>query len=281
MKLPFLATLASTVLALLIVGCGGSGGGENTGASAGNGTLAVRLADAPDPSITALNITIDRVQANVNGGWQDVSTTPRTLNLLDLTRNDTELGSTTLPAGRYNQVRLFTSSATVTDATGTHDVTIPGGAQTGIKVNVNYDIGPDTVTTLLLDFNVDKSLIKTGNGRYRLQPVIPAVVKVLSGTITGSVNGPDGTLANAQVSAVYTAGDKYPLGTEVNTSSTATDGTFKIWALLPGTYTLNYSYTDPQTNQVLAATQPGVVVTANQNTTAPTVTVSAPPPAGG
>ena len=99
--------------------------------------------------------------------------------------------SSPAPAGHYNQVRLLVTACRVTDADGVHDCNIPSGMQTGIKLNLNYDVNPGDVTGILLDFNVDKSLHKLGTGNYQLQPVIPAVVQVLSGTVTGIVT--DGT----------------------------------------------------------------------------------------
>jgi len=264
-------TIASGLVALLcgaalIGGCGSGGsGGLSTGS--GSGTFSVALSDAPPGAdVTAVNVTIDRVEANVNGAWTPITSVPKSFNFLDLVKNETILGSASLPAGQYTQVRLFPSSATVTDSTGTHNVTIPSGAQTGVKVNVDYTIGSNQVTTVLLDFNVARSLVKQGNGQYLLQPVIPAVVKVLSGTVTGTVTDGPNPLKGATVSAVYTAGDKYPVGTQVNTSTTGADGTFKIWALLPGTYTINVSHTDTTTGMTKAITATGIVVTANHNT---------------
>ena len=254
----------------LLSGCGGSGGGSG-GSSVGSGTLAVRLSDAPDPSITALNVTIPKVQANINGRWTDVAAPNQTYNLLDLAKNDVLLGQANLPSGTYTQVRLFVSSATVTDSTGTHDVTVPSGSQTGLKINVDYDLNPNEVTTILLDFNVDKSLVKQGNGQYRLQPVIPAVVKVLSGTVTGVASDGTATLTNASVTAKYLSGSSYAAGTEVNTSASLSDGTFKVWALLPGTYELDLSYTDPSTSTTKTAVVNSVSVAANQNTDVGTV----------
>lgn len=267
-------SLASAVLAPLVLlsGCGG-GGSSSTG---GTGTLSVSLADAPDPTISSLNITIDRVEAHVVNAddlndndanhWRVITTAPQTFDLLDLVKNETILGSGSIPAGHYTQVRLFPSNATVTDATGTHPVTIPSAANTGIKVNVDYTIGANQVTAILLDFNVSKSLIKTGAGTYKLQPVIPAVVKVLSGTVTGTVNSGTEALAGADVKAIYTAGSKYAIGTEVNTSFSLADGTFKVWALLPGTYSIVVTAPSGATQ-----TKTGVIVSANQNTSVGTI----------
>jgi hypothetical protein len=247
-----------TLTAILILGgCGGSGGGSGTG------TLSVRLADASDPTITSVNVTIDRVEAHVDGQWVPITTTPQTFNLYDLIENDTLLGSANLPAGSYTQIRLFPSAAEITDADGTHEVNIPSGDQTGVKVLVNYNISSNDITTVLLDFNVDKSFNKTGAGQYQMQPVIKGVVKVLSGTITGVVSIGDTPVQGATVEAWL------PGGTEaVNSGVTQEDGTFKIWALLPETYELRVSYTDPDTSDAYEGTAADIAVDANANSDA-------------
>lgn len=259
-RAPLASIFALALAAPFLVGCGSS--------SSGNGTLAVSMSDGPNPTITAMNITIDRVEANVNGAWTTVTSVPQSFNLLDLTKNDTLLGSANLPAGHYTQIRFFPSSATVTDATGTHNVTIPSGVQSGVKVNVDYDINSNQTTAILLDFNVDKSVVQQGAGQYMLQPVIPAVVKVLSGTVNGTVTDGGNPVAGATITATYTAGSSYAVGTAVNTSASLSDGSFKVWALMPGTYTITASYADPNTGAAKTATATGVVVTANQNTDA-------------
>ena len=257
-----IAGLFAGAIALFAAGCGSSSGGGS-----GTGTLRVAMVDAPDPTVTAVNITVDRVEAHVNNDWVPIAVTPQSFDLLDLVQNKAILGSATLPTGHYNQIRLFVSNATVTDATGTHPVTIPSSAQTGIKVNVDYDINSDEITEVLLDFNVEKSIHKTGAGVYMMNPVIPAVVTVLSGTVTGTVTDGGAPFQGATVKAVYTAGTNYPLGTEVNTNMSLADGTFKIWALLPGTYTISASFTDAA-NVTKTASVTGIVVTAGQNAAA-------------
>jgi len=265
------ATLAA--LPVLLAGCGGGGSGGGS-----TGTLRVAMVDAPDPTITALNVTIDRIEAHVvnpddpndnePSHWRAITAAPQTLDLLDLVDNAVTLGTAPVPAGHYTQVRLFISSATVTDATGTHNVTVPSAGNTGIKVNVDHTIAPNQLVALLLDFNVSKSLIKTGAGAYKLQPVIPAVVQILSGTISGTVTHGGAPLDSGDVKAVYTAGDKYPIGTVVNNTFSQDDGSFKIWALLPGTYDVVVTAPDTHT-----ATKSGVVVVADQNTNAGTIVV--------
>jgi hypothetical protein len=236
------------------------------------------MVDAPtDPErIKRVDVSITRVEANIDGDWQAVNFTPARFNLLDLVTREQALGTLQLPEGSYTQVRFFPENMVVTDADGIeHEATIPSGAQTGIKVNVNYDIEPNTITTILLDVNVAKSLHIQGNGKYQFQPVVKGEVKVLSGTITGSVTNTDDTpLPGAVVTATYAAGSAYPIGTEVNTAiSRADDGVFRLWALLPGTYDLTITYTDPVTSVVRTAARDGITVNANQDTVVGAISV--------
>jgi len=63
---------------LLPFGCGGGG---SDGATGGRGTLQVFMADAPDPTILAVEVDISRVEAHIGNSWEVVSSTPRTLDL--------------------------------------------------------------------------------------------------------------------------------------------------------------------------------------------------------
>lgn len=249
--------LGAIVVSVFLAGCGGGG--------TGNGTLQVAMVDGPDPTITALNITVSKIEANINGAWTPINLSVQTFNLLDLAHSSLVVGSLGLPPGHYTQLRLTPSSATVTDATGTYNVNIPSGSQTGIKINIDHDIVAGQVTTVVLDFNVHKSLLKLGNGNYQLQPVIAGFLQVLSGSISGSVTDGGSVAPGAVVSATYTAGPNYPAGTVVNSSSTLADGTFTIWTLLPGTYTVNATFVDAA-NVTKTAALTGVVVTANHDT---------------
>lgn len=274
-----LAVLA--VFSVLLAGCGGGGGGPSSGS--GTGSVQVSLADGINPGVSALVVVISRIDAHVvdvnnendsdDSHWKTIVTGPITVDLLDLAKDDQLLGpAVDLPVGHYTQVRLILSKATITDTTGTYDLKVPSGAQTGIKIHGGFDVQPNRVTAILLDFSVKGSLTKTGNGKYILKPVpnIVAVVKVLSGTVTGKVvNSSGAPIDGATVTATYTAGSNYALGTVVNTTGTLSDGTFKIWALLPGTYTI--TATDSSGNSVVKT---GVVVTANNNTVVGTLQIS-------
>jgi hypothetical protein len=271
-----MAAMPVVLLSGLITGCGGGGSGSGSGSR--TGTLQVAIVDAPALDVASFDVTISKVQAHVidpnnandNDDSHFVTLTEgaQTINLYPGTvKVEKLLGSARLPAGRYSQVRLFVTGAEVTNKAGqTFPVTVPSGAQTGIKVNVGYTISPGDITSVLLDFNIARSLVQQGNGNYRLQPVIKGVVKVLSGTITGTVTDAAGTpLVGAVVTATSSAGN--------STSLTLPDGTFKIWTLLPGTYTLTVGDASGATRAVTAGTATNLAVQANQNTDAGTLKV--------
>ena len=240
---------------LTLCGCGGV-------SPSGGGTLNLFMSDAPLPEVTSLNITIDRIEAHLDGQWIEIETEPQTIDLLTLTQNETMIGSAGVPSGTYTQIRLFVSEATVTDDTGTHDVTIPSAAQTGIKLNVNATVDGSAVG-ILMDFNVQKSLIRQGNGKYRLQPVIPVVLKDQAGSISGYATYGGQMIKGVHVTATYTDGTNYPLGTEVNTSMSMVDGSFKLWALKEGVYKVDFFWEEGFVR--LKGTVEDVVVTGGQN----------------
>jgi hypothetical protein len=99
--------------AAVLIACGG--GGESNGTSAASGTLRLALTDAPACGYDEVNITIEKIRVHTSStaedgdaGWSEMVLTPaKRVDLLTLTNGVLEeLGSTSLPAGRYTQMRL-------------------------------------------------------------------------------------------------------------------------------------------------------------------------------
>src|SRR5258708_5943711 len=210
-----LTLVCAIAFAAWLPGCGSS----NNSAS-GTGTLRVAMVDGPDPTITAFTVTITRIEANINGAWSPINLSVQTFDLLNFAHSSLLVGSIGLPAGHYNQLRLFPSSATVTDADGTFNVNIPSGYQTGIKINIDANVAADQVTTVTLDFNIHHSLHKLGNGNYQLQPVITAFLQVANGAISGTIRYNGVAASGTVLTAIYTYGPPYMPGTPVNMSTT-------------------------------------------------------------
>ena len=186
------------LLAGFIAGCGSDGGGSTQ-----PGTLGVSLTDAPACGFDEVNVTVSKVrihQTNTDNenaaGWTDITLNPpRKINLLDL--NDPTqpnfalltLGQTPLPAGHYTQLRLVLdrntgqSLANSVIPTGGTEVALdtPSAIQTGVKLIHQFTVNSGQRVDLLLDFDACHSIVKTGNGTYKLKPVIKVIPTELNG----------------------------------------------------------------------------------------------------
>ena len=70
----------------------------------------------------------------------------------------------------------------------------PSAQQSGLKLNLNTELEAGFSYTFILDWDVQKSIVKAGNsGIYNLKPVIRVVAEVNSGTIKGRVADIDET----------------------------------------------------------------------------------------
>jgi hypothetical protein len=156
----------------------------------------VALKDSPFSDASALLVTFSEVSIHSAGGdsWTTLPFTggamARTCDLKKLTTSQDILGTGSLAAGHYTQIRLTVASATLyfggsssgvcgpsVAASGfskSADVNIPSGT---IKLNREFDVASGATTTILLDFDGDRSVHELGNGKYQMSPVI-AVVSV-------------------------------------------------------------------------------------------------------
>jgi hypothetical protein len=204
-----LAACFVAVMALVSLGCGSDGGGGT--AVAQPGTVSVSLTDAPACGYEAVVVTVREVRIhesssvdNLNGaGWRRiVLDTPRPINLLDLNDPTQDnfaleyLGETPLPAGHYTQLRLILEENDTTPNSDPSNYIVleggdlvndrialdtPSGIRTGIKLIHQFTVGSGQRVDLLLDFDACHSIVQTGNGTYKLKPVIKVIPYVLNG----------------------------------------------------------------------------------------------------
>ena len=174
------------------IGCGGS----DTSPSGTTGTMRMMLKDSPFTDAKALLITFSEVDAHksdaTEGSWSKLpfagGATTRTCDLKKLQTAQDVLGTGPLAIGHYTQVRLVVSSAVIYfenaptgDACATSitapsgrnaNVTIPSGE---VKLNREFDVSSGTTTTMLLDFDGDRSVRETGINQFMMSPVISVV----------------------------------------------------------------------------------------------------------
>ncbi len=179
-------TIALTFSA--VVAAAGCGGG---------GTLSLQLTDAP-PDLGAMSaalITIDDIDVHVAGaddkdaekdadkedkGWQTLSRTPETFDLLKL-QNDVvaALGDFALPEGKVTQIRLHI------DVTGTNEIHLQNGqvcpldvqnvSREGVKISHPFkalDIKEGHRTSVVVDLDLKESVSQDAACVFRLNPVI-------------------------------------------------------------------------------------------------------------
>jgi hypothetical protein len=159
----FYAVLA-LALVVLVAGC------------VQNGATGATVVGITDPaawmgSVTSVNITIDSVSAHNDSGWQTISSTQKTYDLLQLSSSGSTmvLADYQLPEGDYQQLRLQISKVEVTDANGTHEAKLPSGE---LKINGDLTVKPNTTAVVVFDFAANESLHMTGNGEYIMMPVV-------------------------------------------------------------------------------------------------------------
>ena len=87
-----------------------------------------------------------------------------------------------------------------------------------------------------MDFDVAKSIVKTGSGKYMLKPVIRTVMEAAGGTIKGNVK----PFSFPTAVLVF----KGPNDTVASTYSATDNGGYMVRGLGAGTYSLHFLPTD-------------------------------------
>src|SRR4029077_12893255 len=131
-------------------------------------TLNLGLTDAPVSGVTKEWIQFTGVEVKpVGGNAIDFMFSPeKGFDLLTLQGGTTAtfLNGATIPAGQYEWVRLMVdtsaSASFVMDSTGgQHDLTIPSGAETGLKLIQGFTMPVGGAANFTVDFVLSKSLI--------------------------------------------------------------------------------------------------------------------------
>jgi hypothetical protein len=247
-----ISLIASLSAAGVLAACGGGGG------SPAYGTLSVAMTDAPACGYDEVNVTVNKVRVHQSaaagegeGGWTDITLNPsRRINLLNLTNGLLEeLGETSLPAGRYTQLRLVLDSNTganmansvvLSDTKNEVPLATPSGTRSGLKVGHTFEVEADQKVSLVLDFDACKSVVTTGNNGYILKPVVNVIPTALNG-----IKGYVGSATNVSVSAQQD-------GVVVRSTVPNSQGEFFLARMEPGDYDVVITADDRATTVIAA-----------------------------
>jgi hypothetical protein len=232
---------------------------------------------APSGPYAHVYVTITDVQAHfsstasaTDSGWIDLtpslSKSPKQVDLLGLANNQCFLAtlgdSQEIQAGSYQQFRIILAANSVSisnNACGSsancvvlasdssvHTLNLSSESQTGIKIpsgqiaSGSFNVAAGQTRDLDIDFNTCESIVKEGNGQYRLKPVLHAgevstTSTSINGTVVDSVTGKavNGTVV-VTLEQKDGAGIDRPIAGGAEVANT--DGTFVYCPLPSGTY---------------------------------------------
>ncbi len=174
--------LASLACAAALIACSGSGG---------TGRLTIHIVDGPAVDAQELWLDVQKVEISGPEGWQTLSEpTDGPFDVMKLTGGVSKtLADRTLGAGTYSQLRLVLGKSNWVIVDGTkHDLSVPSGQQSGVKLVGSFTVVPNTTRDVYIDFLAFRSIFvhETGaSAKYLLRPTVRSYDKLETGAISG------------------------------------------------------------------------------------------------
>ncbi|MFO7732180.1 MAG: DUF4382 domain-containing protein [Candidatus Aminicenantes bacterium] len=278
LKLALKGLVALPIVGLIACGIGGSDSGQ----------LSLSLTDAATDLYDAVYITVKQIDVHrADEGeemWQTIATPGRTYNLLELVNGVREqLALVDLTAGHYSQLRLYLGDMpddranilsrphpfpnyVIDSEQAYHELKIPSGYQSGVKIVHAFTIGESGTTELILDFSASESVVIAGrSGQYLLKPTIKVLTEseasIVSGTVTQAADEAvvEGAIVSAQVYDAGAADIKDQVAVKASTVSDETGG-FKMF-IAPGAYNIVAAKMDYATAAAALTTEAGMTYT--------------------
>ncbi|MGY5849262.1 DUF4382 domain-containing protein [Salegentibacter sp. F14] len=200
-----------------------------------NARVTVRMTDAPG-DYDAVTVDVQDVMVQVEAeqgvtdeeGWLSLDDVNEgQYDLLELTGGMTQLlADSEVPSGFVSQIRLVLGPDNFIEIEGEEfPLATPSAQQSGLKLNLNQELEAGEEYEFLLDFDVEESIVETGNGGFTLKPVIRLSAYADTGEIVGEVHPTEfSTLVKATN------------GSHTVSAYTADNGAFVLHALPAGTY---------------------------------------------
>ncbi len=140
-----------------------------------DGSMTVKMTDAP-ANLVKVNVEVVGFEVNHDkNGWISLPIREGIYDLLELQNNVNVIlaDQVAIPVGKINQVRLVLGTQnSIQDTIAVYPLKIPSGMETGLKLNVDQVIEPNKTVEIVLDFDVNESIVIDGTNSYSLKPVL-------------------------------------------------------------------------------------------------------------
>jgi len=253
--------IAFSIISMIVVqSCSDSNNKED-----GTARVQLKLIDSPGEYLV-VNVNIIDVQYNSTEdaeGWRSFESFvgPVDVNLLELVGGvSLFLTDENLPSGMMKQIRLILGDGNYIVIDGDNedseeddmveDLTTPSAQQSGLKLKLDTELEAGFSYTFILDWDVQKSIVETGSGKYILKPVIRVEAEVNSGSIEGIVTGEkaddtvDGAVPLVGIEVSLYKSDAVEGDLAFATTLTNTDGYFIFEGLSPVEYLIEIEEQD-------------------------------------
>ena len=227
-------TFWNLLIVVLFVGVIGCSDDKSSDPPKGNPVFSVKLVDIPS-AYDAVNVEIVGMEANIGSGWITLALDNSGIyNLLSFTHGNSLalVNYKVMTPCTISEVRLILGTNNTVVVNGeTFELETPSGQTSGYKIKMH----PQTlvlggVYVLVLDFNAEKSVHETGNGKYMLQPVVTGYFESTIGSIFGTITPITGAYYVEATNGTDTSG----------TYISPTTGLFFLPTVIEGTYNVKF-----------------------------------------
>jgi hypothetical protein len=177
-------------------------GGDITALQAKPSSLSISITDAVIDSAQKVSVqfTSISIQPEVGDPIEYTFESPQNIDLLSLqgTVFANLMSEQTIPVGTYESIRLHVNASKdgvndtyiQLDDGSEHELFIPSGSQSGLKINSGFELGEEQDLHLMIDFDLRKSVVLS-NDEYKLRPTLRMVnmddVQHISGSIDAAL----------------------------------------------------------------------------------------------
>ncbi|SMD03409.1 DUF4382 domain-containing protein [Pedobacter nyackensis] len=216
-----------------LIGCTKDGNGSDNGTT----KVEIRMTDAPG-NFDEINLSVKEIILFSDGKPYTFAAETSIFNILDFrigsSKPDILVASGEMPSGEITDIRLVLNDSgnTIVVDGVSQSLTTPSAQSSGwkVKLKANPSLVPGVAYSLLLDFDAAKSIVKTGNGKYLLKPVVRGITTATSGLVSGIVMP---LLSHPEVLVIA--------GTDtVGTIADPLTGKFTVGGLAAGSYSVKF-----------------------------------------